>query len=101
VTKVPNYLRDARIHDVIAGIFSWLWLLGSLAGIAWLLGALFGDFSWLITIGLLVGAQFAKAVHREYRRASQKAIEDGIAAGQIYIDANKTARPVDSAAGAA
>jgi len=96
-----NYLRDAKIHELIGGIFAWIWLLGTLAGVVWIIGAIFGSFSWWKAIGLIVGAQFAKVVHRDYRSAAQKAIQDGIAAGQIHIDATNTARATEPREGAA
>lgn len=96
MTKAQNFLRDAKVHEVVGGVFGWVWILGTLVGIGWIVAAAVGDASWLIGIAVFLGAQFAKAVAREYNRAEQKAIADGVAAGETFIDAGGHARPLNS-----
>ena len=98
--KTQNFLRDAKTHGLIGSAFGWIWILGSLAGVGWIIAAAVGHASWLLGIGVFLGAQFAKAVAREYNRAAQKAIADGVTAGQIQIDANNQARPIEDSGAA-
>lgn len=91
--KSQDFLRDAKLHEIIGGIFGWIWILGTLTGVAWMAAAVLGRASWLIAISVLLVAQFTKVVAREYNRAAQKAIAEGVAAGQIAIDANNQAQP--------
>jgi len=96
MTKPQNFLRVAQLHERIGSVLGWLWILGSLVGIGWIVAAIVGDASWFIGIAVFLGAQFTKALAREYNRAAQKAIADGVTAGDIGIDAGAQAHPVNS-----
>jgi hypothetical protein len=95
IMTTQTFLRDARTHEVIGGVFGWIWMLGTVIGIGWIVAAFLGHASWLAGVGVVLGAQFAKAVAREYNKAARKAIANGIAAGQIVVDAANQARAVD------
>lgn len=93
MAKTPNYLGEAKIHEGLGGICGWAWILGSWAAIGLLMAALLGHASrWVATL-VLVGSQFCRPVAREYNKAAQKAIYDGVATGQIVIGPNNQAMP--------
>lgn len=88
MTKTRDYLRDAQTHELISGLFGWLWLGGSLAGVVLILMALFGDNSWWLAIGVFLAAQFCKSVSRSYTQAAQEAMREGLANGALSAEAN-------------
>lgn len=87
-----DYLREAKGMELIGGLFGWVWLIGTGVSIVWFLGAAFGDFSWLVAIGIFLGSQFAKAVARSYQEATQQTINEGISAGYLVADGNSQIR---------
>jgi len=83
----------------LSGIFGWIWLLGTLAGLVCIVSAIFGHAHWWVAISVLIGAQICKGLCREYRLAGQKAIVDAIAAGQMPSDSeNRGLQESDNAA---
>jgi len=99
VNPQPNYLRDAKIHQALSGVFGWIWLLGTLAALVCIVTAIFGHTHWWVAISILVGAQICKGLCREYRMAGQKAVDDAIAAKQMPSDSkNRGLQESDAAA---
>lgn len=81
-----DYLRIAKSHEVIGGVFGWLWLIGSPIGLIWIGLAVFTDASWIGALVTFLGAQFSKSVAREYRKAAQVASAKGVELGQLRVD---------------
>lgn len=87
MTKTPDFLMQAKTLELVGGLFGWLWLLGSLVGLSWIIAAIFSDASWLLGLAILFGSQLSRSVADGFNRAAQKVGRDGVAAGQIVVDA--------------
>ena len=91
--KQTDYLRDAKTHELISGVFGWIWIATTIAAVVWLFAAIFGSWSWWVVLGLFLVSGFLKSVTREYSKSAQKAIQDGVATGQIVISSTGQALP--------
>jgi hypothetical protein len=92
--KSSVYLRDAKLHELLSFIFALLSGASWLAMWVWIVGAVFSDWSWWSALGLFLLGWFFRGVSREYQKAGQQAIQDGIGAGQININEHGQALPI-------
>jgi hypothetical protein len=81
-----DFLREAKIHELLSAVFGWLWIASSWAFFAWLFGAIFAHWSWWAVGGLLLLSAFLKLVASAYRKEAQQVSQAGIEAGQLYVD---------------
>jgi len=65
---------EATVHELLAGIFGWVWILATLGAVVCLFWALFGNLSWWWTVGLFLAGGFFKAVTRQYMKERDTAL---------------------------
>ena len=89
----PDALRDAKTHSRIGRFFGWAWPVTLAIGAIWLIGAIFGDFSWWVAVALLLASAYFRAAAAEYKRASERSIKAALASDQAATGPEGIARP--------
>jgi hypothetical protein len=71
-----NKLSEAMMHELIGGIFGWIWLIGIPVWLYLLVQWIRGVYPWYYFAIAFVASWFCKAVTRSYKSASQKALSE-------------------------
>jgi hypothetical protein len=71
-----NKVKEAMMHELIGGIFGWIWLIGIPVWIYLLVQWIRGVYPWYYFAIAFVASWFCKAVTRSYKSASKKALSE-------------------------
>jgi hypothetical protein len=65
---------EAMSHELLGGVFGWVWIIATLGVVVTLVWAIFGNLSLWWPIGLFAGGAFFKAVTRDYIKSRNEAM---------------------------